>query len=274
MTTGDETRSRTVNPDGSVVEGKKITALDGGLINVNTGSGMDIIKVVMNANVAHGVLIDAGGSEDTITADVREYAGDMLIDTGMGSDTVEVIKGNHHTWENKYYDEVINVNEQTRGATNHKLTLSSMDRGDRVTVDTSAALAIAQLEIVGSATQAQRGSPFVRDRSGAWLANSGYKPNEMSAEDTGTSVFLKGELAKPSADQMDTFNPITYVDANDPSKGFKLHTHLSSEGNLLTNGNRDYTLTVTGSAKNNYTDSLLNKKTVEIGKNDLKPVQG
>ena len=206
--------TNTVNLD---VEGSKV-----GDVTVSTGSGIDELTLVDNGG-AKSFKVSTGGDDDTINIDVRENGGSLDVDVGDGADTVNIAKGNHHTLESMYTDQIINVNEEANQASAAMVNLTGTGQGDRVSINASTALAVKGVNIQGE----------------------------------GASVFLFGDLA-----QLD--DPITWVDPEDHSKGFRLHTWLETEGMALSNQQVDYTLDILGSSQNVYTDALNNKRTVEL----------
>jgi hypothetical protein len=222
-------------------------------LHVQTLDGMDDVSLMLNGStpnkpiqkapateagegtgeaetIPRDILIDTGDGDDNVAIDVRSATGTAVVNTGSGSDTVSVTKGDHYNLDSVDYDQYTSEveKEDANLASGSVLTLKGSDRGDRITVDASTALAIKEVRILGS------------------------------NENQGASVYLKGTLAEID-------NPITYVDPNDHSKGFVLHTNLDSEGKSpFYDAQNDYTLTISGTKGNNYTDTLKNKKTVKV----------
>ena len=203
-----------------------------GEIDVNSGAGNDTLYILDNGKAKENkALISAGSGDDYIDLDVRAEAGNLTVDTGLGIDSVTVVKGDFNTADDLDYNHVYNPYETV--ATEASTTVVTLKNGDkdsvdRYTIDVAASRAIKGIEL------------------------------DHMEDGKGASVYMKGILKEDAAD------PIEWVMNGNSRKGIKFHTSFISQ----TTANNDYTLEVTAKnndlSKYNFTDSLKNKKTVEI----------
>ena len=228
-------------------------------VTVSTGDGVDTVNATLSGGKAD---ISTGDGVDRVNVNIAGNIDELRVDAGDGMDEINVIDNgsakNGMTVNAGAGDDTISVDVRDNAGS---MTVDTGDGGDEVTVtkgdhynlysvdydqyntnqESPNAATEAKLTIAG----ADRSDRVTIDASAA-LAIKG-----VDVTGGGASVHLKGELAAIE-------NPITWIDANDHSKGFRLHTQLASEATK-----NDYTLDV-GLGNNNFTDSLINKRRVEL----------
>ena len=149
----------------------------GGDVTILSGNNVDMLDVTMTGQKIGDVTIDAGGAideinviydgapveektvqvntgdgDDWLNLDIRENAGDITIDTGLGSDTVNVAKGNHHAFETVDYNFVHNPDEKFRAeASTSTVTFVNSDdmAYDRFTIDANTAGSVNKIVFKG-----------------------------------------------------------------------------------------------------------------------------
>ena len=231
-------------------------------VHVDTGASTDYVTIVNNASAkdpltwvdkkddkgnvvvdadgnpvqepSGGLYVNTGAGDDQITLDVRANAGDMTIDTGLGSAAVTVLKGDSYSAENLDYNANYNYTEATRASDDvgAKITFKNSDGSaqDRFTVDANAGLAVSELHFEGG---------------------------------KGATVHFRGKLATSLPEGKS--NPMGYIVDNDPSNGFKMSVS-SVQDNTDSQQKVGLALKITYDDldKMNFTDTLKNKKRVEV----------
>ena len=106
---------------------------------------------VISRTLVGGMYIQSGAGDDNVNVDVRANAGDISVDTGLGSDAVYVFKGDHRTPESIDYTRVYNPTEEINENATSVVTLinSDSDAVDRLTVDVDASDAIGGISMQG-----------------------------------------------------------------------------------------------------------------------------
>ena len=106
---------------------------------------------MISRTLVGGMYIQSGAGDDNVNVDVRANAGDISVDTGLGSDAVYVFKGDHRTPDSIDYTRVYNPTEEINENATSVVTLinSDSDAVDRLTVDVDASDAIGGISMQG-----------------------------------------------------------------------------------------------------------------------------
>ena len=201
---------------------------------------------------------------------MRENAGDITIDTGLGGDNVTVSKGNHHTFETIDYNQVHNPYERIRDeASTSTVTFvnSDPDAFDHFVIDVNAAGAVSTIAFKGGkgasvhlkgtlATDPSPGNgqhtPIWRDQNGDIVLNAMvWDSSEVDRTLTlSTAGEGDGEAASPTYNLTDNLTN-------------KRTIYLYAMGNKLTDGGKTFTY---DGATEDFTNYVLRTAVNDLNK--------